>query len=167
MDEWITSDSPEAEQNKYMEIDSNRSRIEFVEDLFEDVRSDFNEDDPVDISLYIDADDNPHINAKRLALVKWVCLFLLFWTAHFYLSDNAVDLMLKFLHALFSVMGCYSPWFGPVVILFPTLIYLLRNTLGLCEDKFTKFLVCPHCRSLYTFPDCFVTLSSLPKEMFQ
>lgn len=149
-----------------MEIDFNRFRIEFVEDLFEDVRLDFNEDDLVDISLYIDVDDNFYINVKWFVLVKWVCLFLLFWIVYFYLFDNVVDLMLKFLYVLFFVMGCYFLWFGLVVILFLILIYFFRNILGFCEDKFIKFFVCLYCRFFYIFFDCFVIFSSFFKEMF-
>lgn len=76
------------------------------------------------------------------------------------MSDNAVALMLQFIHVLFTVIVRYVPWFAPVVLLLPTSVYLLRKTLGLCGDSFTKYIVCPHCHSLYTFTDCFVTIGS-------
>lgn len=151
----------ENEAVEYMEVDPNRSRVEFWEDALDDVLADVNEDNPDDSRrLSIDVDVNANAYVKQFALVKWVCLFLLFWTAHFHVSDNAVALMLQFIHVLFTVIVRYVPWFAPVVLLLPTSVYLLRKTLGLCGDSFTKYIVCPHCHSLYTFTDCFVTIGS-------
>ena len=159
----------DAEEDEYMEVDleSARVTIEFWEDAIEEVLTDFDEAGPSVSSTSIDAEVSVEEKyAKQLCIVKWICLFLLFWTAQFQISDNALDLMLRFFNTLFTICQRYSPWIGGIVMFMPTSVYLLRKRLGLDSDRFTKYVVCPHCHSLYLFSDCFVTLGRrrLPKR---
>ena len=43
-------------------------------------------------------------------------------------------------------------------MLFPKWVNLLRKQLGINQDKFVKYVVCPKCHSLYLFDDCYETL---------
>lgn len=149
-------------EEEYMEVDLERARetIEFWEDAIEDMIIDFDEDAELAASLSIDAEDVERTYLNQLSLVKWICLFLLFWTAQFQISDNALELMLRFFNTLFTVCQRYSSWFGGVVMFLPTSVYFLRKRLGLGLDRFTKYVVCPNCHSLYNFSDCFSTLGS-------
>lgn len=161
----------ENEEEEYMEVDLERARetIEFWEDAIEDVITDFNEDDAdagPSASLSVDAEDMEWRFAHQISLVKWICIFLLFWTAQFQISDSALELMLRFFNTLFSVCQHYAPWFGGVVMFLPTSLYFVRKMLGLDRDKYTKFVVCPNCHYLYRFSDCFITLGRrrMPKK---
>lgn len=154
-----------------MEVDLEQARdtTEFWEDALEDVINDFNDDDfdaGPSSSLSVDAEHREGRYATQLSLVKWICLFLLFWTAQFQISDSALELMLKFFNTLFAVCQRHAPWFGGVAMFLPTSVYFLRKRLGLDGDRYTKFVVCPNCHALYHFCDCFITLGSqrIPKK---
>lgn len=102
--------------------------MEFWEDAIEDVLIDFDEDrleEGRSPSLSIDVEVGTETYTKQLSLVKWICLFLLFWTAQFQISDNALEIMLRFFNTLFTVCQQYAPWFGGVVLFMPTSVYLL------------------------------------------
>lgn len=86
-------------------------------------------------SLSVDADDVEGRYATQPCLVKWICLFVLFWTSHFKIFNNGLELVLKFFNTLFTVCQRYAPWFGGVVMLLPTSIYFLRKRLGLDGDR--------------------------------
>ena len=145
-------------QEEYMEVDLEQAReaIEFWEDAIKDVIIDFDED----TSLSIDAEDMESTYLNQLSLVKWISLFLLFWTAQFQISDNALEIMLRFFNTLFTVSQRYAPWFGGVLMFLPTSVYFLHKRLELGLDRFMKYVVCPNCHSLYNFSDCFSTLGS-------
>ena len=154
-----------------MEVDAEKARntLEFWEDAIEDVVTDFNDEDldggrPA-TSLSVEAEDEGRFSIQ-LALVKWICLFLLFWIAQFQISDSALELMLRFLNTLFTVCQRHAAWFGGVVMFLPTSVYLIRKRLGLDRDRSIKYVVCPNCHSLYDFSDCFVTLGRrrIPKK---
>ena len=149
-DEVLGYETEGEEEEEYMEVDLERARetIEFWKDAIEDVIIDFEEDAEPAASLSSDAEDMERTYLNQLSLVKWICLFLLFWTARFQISDNALELMLRFFNTLFTVCQRYAPWFGGVVMFLPTSIYFLRKRLGLGLDR-SKYVVCPNCHSLY------------------
>lgn len=151
------------EEVDYMEVDTEKARstLEFWEDAIEDVVTDFNDEDldrgrPA-TSLSVEAEDEGRFSLQ-LALVKWICLLLLFWIAQFQISDSALELVLRFLNTLFTVCQRHAPWFGGVVMFLPTSVYFIRKRLGLDRDRFIKYVVCPNCHALYDFSDCFITL---------
>ena len=39
--------------------------------------------------------------------------------------------------------------------MFPKSLYMMRKYFGLDKDKFTKYVICAKCSSLYTFKECF------------
>ena len=166
-------EAEDVDDEEYMEVYLERVRggMEFWEDAIEDVLIDFDEDNleagrSPSLSVDAEVEVRTETYAKQLSFVKWICLFLMFWTAQFQISDNALETMLQFFNILFTVCQRYAPWFGGVVLLMPTSVYLLRKTLGIGCDRFTKYVVCPNCHSLYPFSDCFYTLGSrrIPKR---
>lgn len=131
--------------------------------------TDFNDEDldggrPA-TSLSVEEEDEGRFSLQ-LALVKWICLFLLFWIAQFQISDNVLELVLRFLNTLFAVCQRHAPWFGGVVMFLPTSVYFIKQRLGLDRDRFIKYVVCLNCHSLYDFSDCFITLGrrQIPKK---
>ena len=73
------------------------------------------------------------------------------------LSANALDILLAFLKALFESFELF-PVLASFAVLFPKSLHLLRNQLGIDEDKFVKYVVCSKCHSLYVFDDCYDTV---------
>ena len=37
---------------------------------------------------------------------------------------------------------------------FPTSLYMLKKKFGIMDDKFTKYVICPKCNSLYEYKEC-------------
>ena len=61
----------------------------------------------------------------------------------------------QFLQYLLSVLVPYSPFIASLAAVFPTSLYMLRKCFGLNGDHFVKYVVCPHCNSLYELEKCF------------
>ena len=101
----------DAEEDEYMEVylESARVTIEFWEDAVEEVLTDFDEAGPSASSTSIDAEVSAEEKyAKQLCIVKWICLFLLFSTAQFQISDNALDLLLGFFNTVYHLPTIFS-----------------------------------------------------------
>ena len=47
------------------------------------------------------------------------------------------------------------PGIGSFAALFPKSLHLLKKQLGIDQDKFIKYVVCPKCDTLYKFDDCY------------
>ena len=103
------------------------------------------------------------VNASRLSentkiIIQWTMIFLCMWSSFCALSDNALDILLAFLKALFESLGTLFPVLASFAVLFPKSLHLLRKQLGIDEDKFIKYVVCSKCHSLYMFDDCYDTV---------
>ena len=46
-------------------------------------------------------------------------------------------------------------WIATFALAFSGSLYLFRRQVGLVGDKFTKYVVCPTCCSLYRFEECY------------
>lgn len=97
-----------------------------------------------------------HENAK--VIVHWMLIFLCLWSSFCSLSDNAFEILLVFLRAVFDCMGTIFPLAASFAVLFPKSVHLLRKQLGVDQDKFIKYVVCPNCHSLYNFDDSYEQL---------
>ena len=63
-----------------------------------------------------------------------------------------------FLLAVFDSMGTIFPLVASFAVLFPRSVHLLHKQLGVDQDKFIKYVLCPKCNSLYNFDVCCKTL---------
>ena len=91
-------------------------------------------------------------------IVRWVLIFLCLWSSFCSLSENALDILLGFLRAVFYSMGMVFPVVASFAVLFPRSVHSLRKQLGIDQDKFVKYVVCPKCHQMYNFNDCYETV---------
>lgn len=98
------------------------------------------------------------VNENAKIIIQWTMIFLCMWSSFCALSDNALDILLAFLEAVFASMGTLFPVLASFAVLFPKSLHLLRKQLGMDQDKFIKYVVCPKCHSLYMFDDCYDTV---------
>lgn len=89
-------------------------------------------------------------------------LFILLWSTCYGISANAVNALVSFLHYLLKFLGKYAPFLVVLAGIFPKSLYKLRKNVGLHNDDFIKYVVCPSCHSLYLYENCFEELSNGP-----
>lgn len=84
-----------------------------------------------------------------------ILLFLSLWASFYGVSATALNHLIRFLHHIFTTMFTNS-----LVALFPNSLYMVHKYFGLNVDKFTKYVVCIKCGSLYCYNDCIQTSGS-------
>lgn len=90
-------------------------------------------------------------------LVRLAMLFILLWGCRYGVSANGLDHLIKYLHQFLVSLGLHTPFvLANVIAYFPTTLYMVKKQLGLNQDRFTKFVICPACHSLYTFKQCYI-----------
>lgn len=137
-----------------------RMRPDVLEEVWDITDEDINKDFPQGQirlpSVDVFQTSEMHVNAK--IIVRWMLIFLCLWSSFCSLSDNAFDILLAFLRTVFDSMGTIFPLLASFAVIFPKSVHLLRKQLGIDQDKFIKYVVCPKCHSLYNFDDCYETL---------
>ena len=117
----------------------------------EDVDADFAQNE--DRLPSVDVNASTAIENIKI-IIQWTMIFLCMWSSFCTLSDNALDILLAFLQAVFESMGSLFPVLAGFAVLFPKSLRSLRKQVGMDQDKFIKYVVCPKCHSLYVFGDC-------------
>ena len=120
----------------------------------EDIVTDF----PAIPGLFPSIDVNPpRVLCESVnSIIRWILLFLCLWSSFCVISDNALEILLEFLRAVFDSLTTVVPAIGSFASLFPKSLYLLKKQLGIDKDEFVKYFVCPKCDTLYNFDDCHV-----------
>ena len=106
-----------------------------------------------------DIEDTPSPNNKVATLVLWIMLFLASWQSSYSITDTALTVLIKFLCRIFWLIGAFDHTVATLAKQFPNSHYKLKKALGLLDDDFCKYVVCPSCKSLYKFEDCIDTRS--------
>jgi hypothetical protein len=88
-----------------------------------------------------------------------VILLAYFWT-YYPVPNNAMEFLLLSLKRFFEALAFSNNWFAAFALAFPGSLYLFRKEIGLTEDKFIKFVVCPSCNATYKFEDCHRTVGN-------
>ncbi|CAH3161327.1 unnamed protein product [Pocillopora meandrina] len=88
-------------------------------------------------------------------IIRWILLVLCLWSSFSVISDNAMEILLEFLRAVFDSLATVVPGIGSFAALFPKSLHLLKKQLGIDQDNFIKYVVCPKCDTLYNFDDCY------------
>ena len=109
-------------------------------------------------SPFVDVDEQCDIPSNRTLINCLVTLLAFFWT-YFPIPNNAMEFLLLSLKRFFQAASFSNNWLAMCAIAFPWSLYLFRRQVGLVGDKFTKYVVCPTCCSLYKFEDCFRTVN--------
>ena len=120
----------------------------------EDVDSDFSSINGQFPSVNINAPQE--LRQSVNCIIRWILLFLCLWSSFCVISDNALEILLEFLRAVFESMATIVPLIGSFASAFPKSLHLLKRQLGFDQHKFVKYVVCPKCDTLYNFDDCFI-----------
>lgn len=70
-----------------------------------------------------------------------------------YIPDAAIEALLKFLCALFVVLGRFSNLASEISEILPQTLYTMRKTIGY-NDDFQKYVICPTCHRVYEYKQC-------------
>ena len=84
------------------------------------------------------------------SIIRWILLFLCLWSSFSVISDNALEILLEFLGAFFDSLATV------IAASFPKSLHLLKKQLGIDQDEFMKYVVCPKCGTSYNYDDCYV-----------
>lgn len=101
--------------------------------------------------------DSVPLADKCSVLIYWLLLFLFSWQYGFSVTDSAMEMLLKFLSWFFWLVGTFdeNSVISKLSKHFPNTLYKLKKHLGLLNsDDFTKYVVCPKCKTLYDYKDC-------------
>ena len=96
-----------------------------------------------------------NVNGKQSVILQWVLIGLCHLWSVFYIPDSAMVYLITFLKRLFQVISHANIWFQDIASGFPSSLYNLKKKPNLLDDKFTKYVVCPKCHSIYKFEGCF------------
>ena len=66
---------------------------------------------------------------SQKAIVSWIVGFLIRFKAKYYIPYSALNMLFRFLHTLFSVLGRFSAFFVAIVPIFPSTLYRLNKSL--------------------------------------
>ena len=99
-------------------------------------------------------------------VIRWIILLLMCWKSRYAVSDGAIESIFAILSTLFSYLSRFLPLCRVLADSFPKSVSAASRMVGLESEKFTIFVVCPRCHSLYSDEDCFqlVGLRRLPQK---
>lgn len=137
-----------------------QQRIGTPSEIMEEIWDLTNEEVDAD---FCQAKDAPSVNVTEperslqngRTIIRWVLLFLCLWASFCSISDNALEILLVFIRAVFDSLATVFPVVAGFAAMFPQSLHLFRKHLGIDNDKFRKYVVCPKCHSLYKFEDCY------------
>ena len=88
--------------------------------------------------------------------LTWIVYFVLVWQYKNYISDNAIEQLLKFVQQILFCVGTFVKQRLDIELLvvlatnIPTTLYSARKLLNVDRDCFEQFVVCPKCTKLYS-----------------
>ena len=143
-----------------------------LEDMYSDndlIEEDFYSDDEDFEELLSNLDlgnneESSSLNPKQSAMVvTWICFFFAFWQYTFGITDTAMEVMIKFMYALLSLISKTVPQAEYLFAGMPPTLYLFlkhfkkNNT----DDTFIKYVVCVKCFALYRYEDCYTKIQNV------
>ena len=94
------------------------------------------------------------------SLIGWIVGFIFIFQAKYHIPNSAVNLLLKFLCALFYIFSCFWTMGGYLHKLFPQSLYVMRQQY-LKDCTFSKYPVCPKCSKIFpSYDDCIEIVGS-------
>lgn len=95
-------------------------------------------------------------------------MFISLFQTLYFITDQAISWLVKFLYVLLKYCGRYSLQLNCVADMFPRSLYLHDKYLQseTHSTAFHKYIVCPACHSLYTYEQCVQKMgtTTLPKS---
>ena len=91
----------------------------------EDVDTDFPRDQGQ--IPFVDVNDRSRVNGTFKHLLRWLLIFLCLWAPFSSLSDNALEILITFLRAMFDSMVTVFPVVASFAVLFPKSVHILHK----------------------------------------
>ena len=131
---------------------------ECIDDICEDFRSSIEETPTVPIDLH----ETPTTMNLGSTIVLWLLHFLVSLQRKHTIPAVALNALLKFLSTVFQVLSPFSEMMATVAKECPSSLYGLHKKLGIKNDDFLKYVVCPDdsCCALYTYDESIESSSS-------
>lgn len=110
--------------------------------------------------------DPPEQSNHLRSILLWMLYFVVVWQYCYFISDNAVLMLLRFLKAFLTVIGTVlqngtgAEFLISLATIVPTTMYSLRMLLRIERDNFEKYVVCPKCTKLFQLEDCSVRVGN-------
>ncbi|KAL9964950.1 hypothetical protein ACROYT_G028667 [Oculina patagonica] len=93
-------------------------------------------------------------------ILTWLVYFVLVWQYKNYVSDSAIEQVLKFVRQLLFCIGQLIKDHTDLCLVLatnlPTTLYSARKMLKIDRDNFIQYVVCPKCTKLYHLDDIVV-----------
>ena len=90
---------------------------------------------------------------RAKVILTWLVYFVLVWQYKNYISDSAIEQMLKFVQQLLFCIGQLIKNHTDLCLVLatnlPTTLYSARKMLKIDRDNFLQYVVCPKCTKLY------------------
>ena len=132
------------------------ARVEFwIEtdvEIDEDVEIESTNVPPPEVSLLQESPEEAEVNM----IEKWIITLLSVFQTRFFLTNRALNWLLRFLSVLLGFLGRYSPRIAELAIKLPKGIHQYEASLSkiIQGGTFERRAVCPSCSSLYDFDEC-------------
>ena len=108
----------------------------------------------------VDVNVNSRCRALNVLLSRCLVVLLAYFWTHFHISDNGMDFLPSTLKKCFEMAAISSQWMAGLAVVFPGTLYYFRKEIGLVNDVFIKYVVCPKCHALYEFDKCHRTVGT-------
>ena len=147
------------------EDDNTDHSLEEDNEYNEDEGTDYMESDLSDIedvlqseALELPEPSPSQTNYQRtMVILTWLVYFILVWQYKNYISDNAVEQLLKYLKQFLLCVGQLIQEHSDLCLVLatnvPKTVYSARKLLKIDCDHFQKYVVCPKCTKLYHMDD--------------
>ena len=91
--------------------------------------------------------------------LRLLFVFLLMWQYLFHVSDAGIAILIVFLHNFLRLLSSLSQseFLNRIAVPCPTSLYTTRKILGVHNDCFHQYVVCPKCNSIYEMEQCIGT----------
>ena len=118
---------------------------------------------PEELLCEDEEDNDTHTSRKGIPIHPAVRLFLLFilmWQCYFHVSDAGIAVLFLFLHHFLRLLSSLSgsKFIQTLAEASPLLLYSVQKLLGVNENGFIQYVVCPKCHSIYDFAQCVETV---------
>ena len=119
-----------------------------------DVEDDFPQNTQCESLPNVDVRVNSRCRSLNVLLSQCLVVMLAYYWTYFHISDNGMEFLLAGLKKCFEISTLSSQWMAGLAIAFPGSLYYFRKEIGLVNDAFMKYVVCPKCHALYKFDNC-------------
>lgn len=113
---------------------------------------------PPDVCLVQDSPEKAELNI----IVRWIIMLLSVFQTRFFLTNRALNWILRFLRVLLGFLGRYSPKIAELAVRVPQSMHQYNHSLSSIVDcgTFERRAVCNNCDSLYRFEACLTKTGS-------